>query len=165
MYETAFIEAIRKICKKDSSYDMEAYVFVREALDFSAKMLNKPSEGPGRHLTGPELLEGIRRYALQEFGPVALTVLNAWGIKTAKDFGEIVFNLVDSGLLGKTDEDRREDFANAYDFHEAFAKPFLPKSTPLVRGRRRTRESHSTSSGQAGKRGKKRKTDNRGKKT
>jgi len=130
MHETAFIEAVKKICQEDNRYDADAYLFVREALDFTAKMLNKPAEAPGRHVTGAELLEGIRTYGLHEFGPVALTVFNTWGIKTTKDFGEIVFNLVNSGVLGKTDEDRKEDFANGYDFFEAFSKPFLPATTP-----------------------------------
>jgi uncharacterized repeat protein (TIGR04138 family) len=70
----------------------------------------------------------MRRYALEQFGPMALTVLHRWGITCTGDFGEIVFSMVEAGALGKTDEDRREDFDGGYDFYEAFAKPFLPKS-------------------------------------
>jgi len=123
-----FCAVIKDICRKDSRYDRNAYFFVRESLDFTSKLLNKPREGTARHMTGPELLEGIRSYALQEFGPLALTVLNSWGVKNTLDFGEIVFNLVETGKLGKTDEDKKEDFANGYDFQEVFAKPFLPAS-------------------------------------
>jgi uncharacterized repeat protein (TIGR04138 family) len=65
-------------------------------------------------------------FALQEFGPIAGTVLKTWGVTRTEDFGEIVFNLVNRGLLGKTDEDRKEDFSNGYDFRTAFVTPFLP---------------------------------------
>lgn len=120
------METLKKIYAEDSRYDMEAYVFMREALDYTIKTLKKPDKGPERHISGEELLEGIRQYALQEFGPIALKVLNTWGIKSTEDFGEVVFNLVNAGELGKTEEDKREDFKNSYDFQEAFEIPFLP---------------------------------------
>jgi uncharacterized repeat protein (TIGR04138 family) len=128
MQESELIEAARKICRKDPRYDREAYVFMREVLDYTVKVLEKPAQGPARHVTAAELLEGVRAYALQEFGPMALTVLRSWGIARTEDFGEIVFNLVESGVLGKTAEDRKEDFANGYDFGEVFRKPFEPQS-------------------------------------
>lgn len=133
MQETPFIEVVKGICTEDPRYHSDSYAFVRESLDFTAKMLKKPAEGTERHLTGQELLEGIRKYALEEFGPMARTVLNEWGVKRTEDFGEIVFNLVEAGTLGKTKDDKREDFANGYDFHEAFSKPFIPASTPAPR--------------------------------
>ncbi|NIY14277.1 MAG: hypothetical protein GWM98_05010, partial [Nitrospinaceae bacterium] len=75
------------------------------------KMLDKPSKsGRERHLSGQELLEGIRNFALQEFGPMSLRVLNTWGVNNTADFGEIVFNLVECGKLRKTEEDSRQDF-------------------------------------------------------
>jgi len=132
MHEEAFLKVIEKIRQKDSRYGPEAYLFVREALDFTSKALNKPAEGAQRHVTGRELLDGTRAYAIQEFGPMALTVLRTWGLNRTEDVGDIVFNLVESGVLGKTNEDRREDFAGIYDFQEAFARPFLPKSRPRV---------------------------------
>ncbi|NQT93736.1 MAG: hypothetical protein HQ559_13330 [Lentisphaerae bacterium] len=89
-------------------------------------MLDRPQNSKKRHVSGAELLDGLRVYALQEFGPMAVTVLNAWGIRATDDIGDIVFQLVESGVLGKTDEDRRDDFAGVYDFDEAFTKPFLP---------------------------------------
>lgn len=128
MQDADFAGVVRDIRKKDPRYDRDAYFFVREALDFTSKMLNKPREGVARHVSGPELLEGIRAYALQEFGPLALTVIHSWGITCTGDFGDIVFNLVETGKLGRTDEDKKEDFANGYDFHEVFAKPFMPAS-------------------------------------
>jgi uncharacterized repeat protein (TIGR04138 family) len=130
MQDADFHQTLLSICETDPRYDIEAYLFIREALDFTVAMLNKPSEGPAKHVSGQELLDGIRDYAKHEFGPMALTVLNRWGVKTTSDFGEIVFNLVDAGLLGKTENDRKEDFDNGYDFFEAFAKPFLPRKSP-----------------------------------
>jgi uncharacterized repeat protein (TIGR04138 family) len=142
MQEADFIKAVEAICEKDQRYDPDAYFFTKDALFFTARMLEKPAEGPGRHITGRELLEGIRNYTLQEFGPMSLTVLKTWGIMKTEDFGEIVFNLVESGQLGKTDKDRREDFANGYDFQAAFSKPFqpaipLPTTPPQQRVKKR----------------------------
>lgn len=128
MHETPFADVIRQIYEKDKRFDPEAYFFVREGLDFTAKTMNKPHEGPGRHMTGRELLEGLRQYAIQEFGPMAMRVLTTWGLRRTEDFGEIVFNLVESGKLGKTEEDRKEDFQNVYDFDEVFVRPFKPAS-------------------------------------
>jgi uncharacterized repeat protein (TIGR04138 family) len=101
---------------------------VREALDHTIQSLSKPKTGPDRHVSGHELLDGIRVFACEQFGPLTKTVLNRWGIRETADFGEIVFNLVDKGILGKTDDDRREDFRNGYDFEEAFVHPFLPSA-------------------------------------
>ena len=140
MYEAAFMEAVEKICEKDTRYSPDAYFFVHEALGFTVKMMNKPSEGPDRHVTGRELLDGIREFALQAFGPMTLTVLKTWGIKATEDFGDIVFSLVESGKLGSKKEDKKDDFSNGYDFFEAFAKPFLPAKSPKRRisGKRRS---------------------------
>ena len=131
MADRDFREAVKAICAKDRRYPPEAYGFVREALDFTTKMFNKPVENKKRHVTGLELLEGIREFALQELGPMAMTVFKTWGISKTEDFGEIVFNLVDSTMLGRTDADKKEDFANGYDFFNTFSKPFLPASTSL----------------------------------
>ena len=126
MQEHAYMDNIKRITKKDPRYDVEAYIFIREAMDFTMKKLKKPSSGKSRHISGTELLDGIREYAVEQFGPITLAVLKEWGISKTEDFGEIVFNLVESGELGRTNEDRREDFANGYDFNEAFSKPFAP---------------------------------------
>ena len=128
MQQSEFFQTVKEICKKDPRYDAEAYVFIREALDYTVKMLDRPAEEPGRHVSGRELQEGVREYALNEFGPMTLSVLNRWGIKSTEDIGEMVFNLVESGILGKTENDERKDFAGGYDFEEAFAAPFRPAS-------------------------------------
>jgi len=114
-------EILLEILRRDPRYKIEAYAFVRAGLDFTVRRLAKP-----RHISGQELLEGIREFALAEFGPMTKTTLNNWGIRQTEDIGEIVFNMVETGLLGKTDQDSRADFSNGYDFDEVFRKPFRP---------------------------------------
>jgi uncharacterized repeat protein (TIGR04138 family) len=127
MQEVSFEESLVRIQAKDPRYHREVYLFVREALDHTQKTIGKDPRGRIRHVTGQELLAGIRDFALQQFGPMAKAVLEAWGIHRCEDFGEIVFNMIDVGWLAKTSKDSRADFANGYDFDEAFRKPFLPK--------------------------------------
>ena len=79
-------------------------------------------------MTGQELLEGIRSFGLEQYGPMALTVFSEWGIRNCEDFGEIVFNMVENSLLAKTKKDSRDDFKGGYDFFEAFRRPFLPSN-------------------------------------
>jgi uncharacterized repeat protein (TIGR04138 family) len=113
--------------KKDPRYSLQAYHFVFEALDFTAQKLGKDLSSPRekeRHVTGQQLLEGIRKYALQQFGYMARPVLENWGVNRCEDFGEIVFNLVGNNLMGKTDSDTREDFQGGYDFKTAFDEGF-----------------------------------------
>jgi uncharacterized repeat protein (TIGR04138 family) len=86
-----------------------------------------------RHVTGPELLDGVRRYALKEFGPMVITVFDNWGVRSCEDIGNIVFNLIGAGVFGKTEEDSIEDFKNVYDFKEAFVKPFAPEKPATVK--------------------------------
>jgi uncharacterized repeat protein (TIGR04138 family) len=131
MQEVNFEEALEQILAKDSRFTRDAYVFVREALDYTQKLIGKENRGSIRHITGQELLDGIRQFALQQFGPMAATVFEEWGVKNCRDFGEIVFNMVEISLLAKTEKDTRDDFQNGYDFTDAFRKPFWPagKST------------------------------------
>jgi uncharacterized repeat protein (TIGR04138 family) len=126
--EVNFDEAVEMILAKDPRYAREAYTFAREALDFTQKLIGKESRGRIRHVTGQELLDGIRQFALQQFGPMTTTVFEEWGVRNCRDFGEIVFNMVEIGLLAKTDRDSRDDFQSGYDFTEVFRKPFWPES-------------------------------------
>ena len=126
MRKITFEEAVTQILKEDSRYAPEAYHFIRESLDFTTRSLKKPTEGPGRHVSAAELLEGIRQYALKEYGPLAMTVLQAWGIRQCADFGQIVFNLVNKKFLGKTDDDSAHDFDHGYDFATVFRTPCEP---------------------------------------
>ncbi|MBI2517367.1 MAG: hypothetical protein HYV95_10685 [Opitutae bacterium] len=133
MQDLEFSEVVELICKEDNRFDRKAYTFVRQALDSTVKDLKKKQPDrttKSQHVTGAELLEGIRAYALEQFGPLAKTVLNTWGITRCRDFGDIVFNLIEYNVFSKTENDRREDFADIYEFDEAFVKPFVPARKP-----------------------------------
>ena len=128
MQEVNFDEAVEMVLAKDPRYTREAYIFVREALDFTQKLISKEAHGQTRHVSPQELLDGIRQFALQQFGPMAVTVFEDWGVRDCRDFGEIVFSMVEIGLLAKTDKDSRAGFRNGYNFTDAFRKPFWPQS-------------------------------------
>jgi uncharacterized repeat protein (TIGR04138 family) len=128
-----------QLLKRDRRYRPDAYVFVWEALNFAQEELKMGKDvttdaaPPGctdpprhveRHVTGQELCEAIRRYALRQYGYMAKTVLDSWGVHTTGDFGELVFNLIKIGRMRKTKDDRREDFDNCYDFDQAFQREF-----------------------------------------
>ena len=128
MSDKNFPEIIKEIHDKDNRFAKGAYFFIREALDHTLKSLEKTNRKNKGHVSGEELLEGIRNYALDRFGPMTLTIMDHWNIKQCKDFGEIVFNLVDHGILGRTENDSLSDFEGGYCFKEAFEIPFLPNS-------------------------------------
>jgi uncharacterized repeat protein (TIGR04138 family) len=137
MQDLEFSEIVGLICKEDSRFDRKAYNFVRLALDQTVKELKRKSPertGKSQHVTGAELLLGIRKHALEQFGPLTKTVLNTWGITRCADFGDIVFNLIEYNVFSKTDSDRREDFTDLYDFDEAFVKPYAPTRARRDRG-------------------------------
>ena len=137
MQDLEFSEIVGLICKEDARFDRKAYNFVRQALDHTVKEVkrkNPERTGKSQHVTGAELLEGIRAYALEQYGPLTKTVLNTWGIRRCADFGDIVFNLIEYNVFSKTENDRREDFADLYDFEEAFVKPFQPSGLRRARG-------------------------------
>jgi uncharacterized repeat protein (TIGR04138 family) len=132
MKKIGFAEALDFVVKTDARYDREAYGFLRDALDFTLKQKKKNKEEISRHVSGQELLEGVRQFAVREFGPMVLTVFEYWGIRACEDVGEMVFNLIEAGVFGRSERDSREDFKNGYDFRQAFVEPFLPekKSAP-----------------------------------
>ena len=119
-------EKFRNLLAADQRYDAEAYNFIYEALDWTLKNVVKDDEARtkgkrmGRHVTGGELLEGVRRYAIDQFGCLSRTVLESWGVGSTADFGEIVFNLIEHDLMGKQESDSKADFHGVYDFAEAF---------------------------------------------
>ena len=131
MQQLNFDEVLEKILAKDPRYHREAYLFLREGLDHAQKQISKSNKNEIRHISGQELLGGLRDYGLTQFGPMTATVLGEWGIHRCEDFGEIVFNMVENGLLSKTENDTREDFKGGYNFDESFRKPFLPSQKPI----------------------------------
>ena len=110
------MQKIEEIRAKDPRYALRAYEFTRQAVTYASQVV----QAHGAHVTGPELLEAIRRFALDRYGLLASDVLRDWGVTSTQDFGEIVFHLVEAELLSKTDEDRLEDFRDVYAFEDAF---------------------------------------------
>ena len=142
MAKLSFYQAMEKVAAIDARYSIEAYQFVKEALDYTNKLLKKATlkSGTPQHITGKELLEGIRLYTLKQYGPMSKTLLEHWGVRQCEDFGHIVFNLVNLGVFGKTDQDHLDDFKNAYDFNEVFVKPFQPRLEKTVLAAHKTRK-------------------------
>ena len=104
------------VTEKDRRYARPAYLFVQRALHYYKERHGGGKEG---HLRGDQVLAGVRELALAVYGPMARSVLNDWGLKRGEDVGEIVYNLIDAGLMKKTPEDRREDFAGIMEFDDA----------------------------------------------
>lgn len=126
-----FDEKIAGLCHKDPRFTRGAYEFLFEALDFTMRDLARENcAAAGRHVTARELLEGLRDYALQEFGPLAFLTLRRMGLTSCDDVGDIVFLLVGCGLLAKKPTDRRRDFSRVYDFEAALRTPFNPIAKP-----------------------------------
>jgi uncharacterized repeat protein (TIGR04138 family) len=128
---------IVQMLRQDRRYTLEAYSFVGESLAYAQHVLGMGGQSTGegeedvdpdeqfeRHLTGQQLCEAIRLYALEQFGYMAKVVLNSWGVHCTGDFGEIVYNWIRIGEMKKSDNDRREDFDDVYDFDEAFLQHF-----------------------------------------
>lgn len=138
---------IAKLLREDTRYKLDAYIFVFEALNYAHQTLglgspekpgSKPQgrssrrraaaeqepDEPDRHLTGQQLCEAMRQYALDQYGRMAKCVFNSWGVFETGDFGEIVFNLIKIEQMRKTKEDRRQDFDNVFDFDKDLVDNF-----------------------------------------
>jgi len=110
-----FYKLTEQICRRDPRYKADAYEFVMQALHFTQKKLKKDA-----HVSGRELAQGARDFAIEEYGPLAKAVLLYWGVKNTSDLGNIVFNMIGHKMLSKTDEDSIADFNDVYDFSAAF---------------------------------------------
>ncbi len=112
-------ERFQSLLRNDKRFKPEAYNFVFEALDHTVRTkygdCDETAAPSSQHVTGPDLLEGIRELALEMFGCLAGTVIDCWGIEKSDHFGDIVFNLVEYGLMGSQDSDSKEDFSGGYD--------------------------------------------------
>ncbi|MCB1208784.1 MAG: hypothetical protein KDK97_05635 [Verrucomicrobiales bacterium] len=131
MVPITFEEAVYRAVQADPRYQPGAYSFVRDALHVSVKMFRDGEED--QHVTGQEMLKGVLRHGLDEFGPMALTILDLWGLKRGEDVGNIVYNLIAVGYFGKNDGDSIHDFAGGFDFETAFLEPFAPSSARMGR--------------------------------
>jgi len=131
MQKIGFAEAVERILAEDPRYHRDVYSFVRDALDFTVKQQKKTREAMAtgsRHVTPSQLLDGIRQFALKEFGPMVPTVFGYWNVRSCEDLGYIVFNMIRKEILGKNDTDTLDQFRAGYDFHAAFVTPFMPAS-------------------------------------
>lgn len=126
-------QAIAKLRTENPKFASAAYHFIRRALDHSLRNLKRDVADRPAHVSGKELLEGFRDLALEEYGPLAKTVLEDWGITNCSEVGEVVFQLVRMGVLGKNDNDVIEDFAELWSFAEAFDVPFQPQTSGAPR--------------------------------
>jgi uncharacterized repeat protein (TIGR04138 family) len=142
---------LARLLDEDRRYTLDAYLFVLEALTFAQETLGFGHEPPTdeieppraeevapsgrtrsrprrerrraeRHVSGQQLCEAARQFGQQQYGFLAKTVLATWGIRSTADIGEIVFNMIDIGQMRKTRSDKREDFHDVFDFHDAFAR-------------------------------------------
>lgn len=112
-------EKFSRLLKKHKEYNREVYNFIYEALDYTLRSIVK-TNAKNQHVSAEELSEGFRLHAINQFGCLAKTVLNEWGIRTTEDIGNIVFHLVEYDLMGKQDNEKRKNFRNLYDFNKAF---------------------------------------------
>lgn len=129
------LKAMRDLLRDDPRYKLDAYQFIRESLQYAHENLDRigplkygandsPDVDSPRHLTGQQLCEACRLYAIDQYGYLAKMVLASWGLKSTGDFGELVYNLIRIEQMRKSESDSREDFDNVYSFDEAFQPQF-----------------------------------------
>ncbi|MFG0255095.1 MAG: Minf_1886 family protein [Rhodopirellula sp. JB053] len=132
---TSPLKAMRDLLREDPRYKLEAYQFIRESLQYAHENLDQigplgycegdePDVDAPRHLTGQQLCEACRLYAIDQYGYLAKMVLGRWGLQTTSDFGELVYNLIRIEQMRKSENDRREDFDDVYSFDQAFQPQF-----------------------------------------
>jgi uncharacterized repeat protein (TIGR04138 family) len=124
-----FEQAVSSILERDRRFAPGAYEFLKDALDFTLKQVMDQNGGVPRHVDGPELLRGFRDHALQQFGPMASTLLQEWGVRCCSDVGDMVFLLIEENVFGRQESDSKRDFEAVYDFEDAFVVPFQPAAT------------------------------------
>jgi uncharacterized repeat protein (TIGR04138 family) len=128
MQTMQFEQSVVSIMKRDRRFDPQAYFFLKDALDFTLKRIAEGNNGKARHVSGPELLAGCRDFALEEYGPMAATLMSEWGVRKCQDLGDMVFHLIEEQVFGKQDSDRKEDFSEVFDFEDSLVSPFVPQA-------------------------------------
>jgi uncharacterized repeat protein (TIGR04138 family) len=132
-----FEESVLSILRREGRYDGQVYFFLKESLDFTLKRVMEETGGQGRHVSGKELLEGFRDHALEQFGPMAATLMDEWGVKECRDVGNMVFQMIEEQVFGKQESDKPEDFDEVFDFRKELREPFLPsRAASSGRGKR-----------------------------
>ena len=111
MPDENFIEIVEKIVERDIRYRQGAYEFMNEAVAYTVRKLQREAlSRKERHVSGEELISGVVEYAGRQFGPLAWDVLEDWGLVSGSSIGDVVFNMIDNGLLTASENDSREDF-------------------------------------------------------
>ena len=129
-------DPLRQLALQDGRYSPEAFRFLFESLDHAVRLAGKEqAEGPERHVTGQEVLAGMRAYAREAFGPLAAHVWRSWGVRETMDWGRIVFLLVDKGLLKRQENDSIADFSAGFDFDQVFERSYVPALPPVIEPR------------------------------
>ena len=128
MQAIQFEQAVGSILKRDKRFDPHAYLFLKDALDFTLRRIADGNGGQPRHVSGPELVTGFRDLALEQFGPMGATLMNEWGVRKCGDIGDMVFHLIEEQVFGKQESDCHEDFAGSFDLEDSLRSPFVPKS-------------------------------------
>jgi uncharacterized repeat protein (TIGR04138 family) len=123
----------RQVAVDFGRYPPEAYEFVQCGLSYTVQKVHKTVESPdaSRHVSGQQLCEGLREFALTQWGLLSRTVLRRWSINSTLDFGRIVFALIDAGHMQKTSDDCLEDFREVYDFRTAFESEYRIPLEPV----------------------------------
>lgn len=135
------MKTLEQVVAELDRYPIEAFLFVQEGLNFTVQRFhrNQSKEQPARHVSGQQLCEGLREFALTRWGRLARTVLRRWGINSTYDFGRIVFALIAASMLQKTDEDEIDDFREVYDFRTAFEAGYqIPDPQPQASAKGRS---------------------------
>ena len=121
------VDPVRELARKDGRYSPEAFRFLFDSLEVAIRVAGKENEeGAARHVTGQEVVAGMREHALRTFGPLAAEVWRSWGVRETLDWGRIVFLLVEAGLLNRQETDTIEDFRDGFDFDEVFVRRYTP---------------------------------------
>ena len=128
MQPTQVTDAVEAISSEHQGYDSGAYYFLKDTLDFTVRRVMESNDGKHRHVAASELLIGFRDLAIQEFGPMASTMMTEWGITSCSDIGAMVFQLIEEGVFGKQDSDTLEDFSEIFPLIETLEAPFKPKN-------------------------------------
>jgi len=113
-------KSVEQIARKDARYKPQAVKFVYEGLGYTAKKITTEP----KHVSGQILCEGLRKLAIEKWGRLAMLVLNTWGVKTTRDFGEIVYLMIKHKLMSAQQTDSMDDFNDVYDFKTVFKNQF-----------------------------------------
>ena len=119
------VKQLHKLARS-SGYSVGAFLFVQRGLEFTVQHVHGPLDEDAevevgmRHVTGRQLCEGLRDFAIDQYGMLARTVLRRWRIRSCEDFGHLVFAMIEADMMHKTEDDCLEDFVGVFDFEQAF---------------------------------------------